>query len=124
MGLPGRGRSGCYLLLDVNNIWVSAANHGFDPNAYLSGVPVDRVRQMHIAGHSQGQELLIDTHDQPIPPSVWSLYDKAVSRFGHVATLIERDDNIPPLADLLAELEIARTRAGAQIPSAAPEARK
>jgi len=105
-------RAGCYLLLDVNNIWVSAANHGFDPYAYLRGIPAERVRQIHLAGHSQGRELLIDTHDQAVPPPVWALYQEAMRRVGDVATLIERDDDIPPLADLLAELEIARARAG------------
>lgn len=105
-------RTGCYLLLDVNNIYVSGANHGFDPAAYIDGVPVDRVRQIHLAGHSQGKGLLIDTHDQPVPDPVWALYDIACRRFGPVATMIERDDDIPPLGELLAELDIARARAG------------
>ncbi len=105
-------RSGCALLLDVNNIFVSATNHGFDPLAYLAGVPADRVRQIHLAGHSQGRDLLIDTHDQPVPPSVWSLYETALTRLGPVATMIERDDDIPPIGDLLAELGMARTIAG------------
>ncbi len=104
-------RTGCSLLLDVNNIFVSATNHGFDPIAYLDGVPADRVRQIHLAGHSQGRDRLIDTHDQPVPPSVWTLYAEACRRVGPVATMIERDDNIPPLADLLAELDIARSMA-------------
>ena len=101
-------RSGCGLLLDVNNVFVSASNHGFDPIAYLDGVPHDRVRQVHLAGHSQGEELLIDSHDQPVPVSVWDLYAHVLPRLGPVATMIERDDAIPPLADLLAELAIAR----------------
>jgi uncharacterized protein len=101
-------RTGCDLLLDVNNIFVSATNHGFDPIAYLSGLPIDRVRQIHLAGHSQGRDLLIDTHDKPVPPSVWSLYRAAIALIGPVATMIERDDDIPPLADLLAELDHAR----------------
>jgi uncharacterized protein (UPF0276 family) len=101
-------RTGCQLLLDVNNIFVSASNHGFDANAYLAGLPADCVRQIHLAGHSQGRELLIDTHDQPVPGSVWSLYAEALQRLGPVATMIERDDNIPPLAALLGELDIAR----------------
>ncbi len=101
-------RTGCFLLLDVNNIYVSAMNHGFDPHAYLAGVPADRVRQIHLAGHSQGRELLIDTHDQPVPDPVWALYDAALRRIGRVATMIERDDKIPPLAELLVELETAR----------------
>lgn len=112
-------RTGCALLLDVNNIVVSAANHGFDPLAYLAGVPAERVRQIHLAGHSQGRDLLIDTHDRPVPASVWSLYEGALARVGPVATMIERDDDIPPLADLLAELDMARAIAAGRLPRAA-----
>jgi hypothetical protein len=101
-------RTGCGLLLDVNNVFVSAANHGFDPFAYLDGIPTHHVRQIHLAGHSRGDALLIDTHDQPVPDGVWALYAHAVARCGPVATMIERDADIPPLADLLAELAIAR----------------
>ncbi|USI73495.1 MNIO family bufferin maturase [Sphingomonas morindae] len=102
-------RTGCGLLLDVNNIYVSAVNHGFDALAYLEGIPAERVRQIHLAGHSQGRALLIDTHDKPVPPSVWQLYEAAIGRLGPVATMIERDDDIPPLDDLLVELDCART---------------
>jgi uncharacterized protein (UPF0276 family) len=101
-------RTGCGLLLDVNNVFVSAANHGFDPIAYLEGVPHDRVRQIHLAGHSQGDNMLIDTHDSPVPPSVWDLYAHVLPRLGPVATMIERDAAIPPLHELLAELDHAR----------------
>ncbi len=101
-------RSGCDLLLDVNNIFVSASNHGFDALAYIDAIPGDRVRQIHLAGHSQGEQMLIDTHDRAVPTSVWALYEAALRRVGPVATMIERDDDIPPLADLLAELDIAR----------------
>jgi uncharacterized protein len=101
-------RTGCGLLLDVNNIYVSARNHGFDAHAYLSGIPADHVHQIHLAGHSRGRELLIDTHDKPVPDPVWSLYAAALGRVGPVATMIERDDDIPPLSDLLAELDVAR----------------
>jgi uncharacterized protein (UPF0276 family) len=101
-------RTGCELLLDVNNIFVSASNHGFDPLAYLAGIPARRVRQVHLAGHSQGRELLIDTHDKPVSASVWSLYEAALKQLGPVATMIERDDDIPPLGELLAELDSAR----------------
>ena len=101
-------RTGCELLLDVNNIFVSATNHGFDAIEYLDGIPAERVRQIHLAGHSQGEALLIDTHDSPVPSSVWGLYAAALTRIGPVATMIERDDAIPPLADLLAELDMAR----------------
>lgn len=111
-------RTGCGLLLDVNNVFVSATNHGFDACAYLDGVPHDRVRQIHLAGHSQGSELLIDTHDQPVPASVWDLYAHILPRLGPVATMIERDDAIPPLHELLAELAIVR-EIGAQALSAA-----
>ena len=104
-------RTGCFLLLDVNNIYVSAQNHGFDALTYLNAIPGDRVRQMHLAGHSQGKHLLIDTHDQPVPDPVWHLYDVACARFGPVATMIERDDNIPELSVLLDELAIARRHA-------------
>ena len=101
-------RTGCELLLDINNIFVSATNHGFDALDYLSGIPAEKVRQIHLAGHSQGEALLIDTHDTPVPSSVWALYAAALARIGPVATMIERDDAIPPLADLLAELDMAR----------------
>lgn len=101
-------RTGCGLLLDVNNVFVSASNHGFDAIAYLDGVPHDRVRQIHLAGHSLGTELLIDTHDKPVPASVWDLYAHVMPKLGAVATMIERDDDIPPLGDLLDELAIAR----------------
>ena len=102
-------RSGCGLLLDVNNVFVSAHNHGFDPLAYIDGIPAARVRQIHLAGHSPGPDgLLIDTHDAPVCAEVWQLYARAVARFGPCATMIERDDAIPPLPDLLAELDQAR----------------
>ncbi|MGO4701263.1 MNIO family bufferin maturase [Dyella sp. 2RAB6] len=101
-------RTGCGLLLDVNNIYVSAQNHGWDAQAYLRGLPAERVRQIHLAGHTQGEELLIDTHDQPVNDEVWALYAAATAMFGPVATMIERDDAIPPLPELLAELDTAR----------------
>ncbi|PZP19835.1 MAG: hypothetical protein DI607_01420 [Sphingomonas hengshuiensis] len=101
-------RTGCGLLLDVNNIYVSATNHGFSAMDYLDAIPADRVRQIHLAGHSAGQTLLIDTHDAPVPDPVWALYVEASRRVGPVATMIERDDDIPPLAVLLDELRVAR----------------
>ena len=110
-------RTGCDLLLDINNIHVSGHNHGFDPRAYLAGLPLDRVRQIHLAGHSQGAHLLIDTHDQPVPDPVWRLYGEAMARLGPVAVMIERDDNIPPLEELIAELDIARAH-GRQVVAA------
>jgi uncharacterized protein len=98
----------CLLLLDVNNIYVNSQNHGFDPLDYLRAVPAQRVQQIHLAGHSRNGELLIDTHDHPVPEAVWALYAEALRRFGPVATMIERDDRIPPLAELVAELDRAR----------------
>ncbi len=112
-------RTGCGLLLDINNIFVSAANHGFDPIAYLEGIPHERVRQIHLAGHSQGDAMLIDTHDSPVPPSVWDLYARILPRLGPVATMIERDAAIPPLHELLAELDHARAIGTAARPLAA-----
>ena len=112
-------RTGCGLLLDVNNIYVSASNHGFDAQAYLSGIPAARVRQIHLAGHSQGRDLLIDTHDKPIPDPVWALYASALERLGPVATMIERDGDIPPLSALLAELGSARDIAQGKLRRAA-----
>jgi uncharacterized protein len=101
-------RADCLVLLDVNNIYVSSYNHGFDPLAYLRGIPCERVRQIHLAGHENYGNYIIDTHDAAIVHPVWELYAEAVKRFGPVATMIERDDRIPPLAELVAELEQAR----------------
>ncbi|WP_334179567.1 DUF692 domain-containing protein [Pseudoxanthomonas sp.] len=103
--------SGCGLLLDVNNVFVNAHNHGFDAVAFLDRLPRGAVRQIHLAGHSEdarGSGLLIDTHDAPVPDGVWRLYQHAVRRFGSVPAMIERDDHIPPLDELLTELDIAR----------------
>lgn len=100
-------RTGCYLLLDVNNIYVSAHNHGFDAPAYLDGLPLERVRQIHLAGHTPG-EIAIDTHDRAVCSGVWDLLAYALSRTGPAAVMIERDDAIPPLAVLLDELALAR----------------
>ena len=101
-------RTGCELLLDVNNVYVSASNHGFDARDFLDGIPAERVRQIHLAGHRQGAELLIDSHDSPVCSGVWDLYAEAIARVGPVATMIERDDHLPPLAELLHELSMAR----------------
>ena len=102
-------RTGCGLLLDVNNIFVSARNHGWDAQAYLRGIPAGSVRQIHLAGHTEGEDLLIDTHDQPVNDDVWALYRSAMAMLGPVATMVERDDAIPALPELLAELDIARS---------------
>ncbi len=112
-------RADCAILLDINNIHVSAVNHGFDALRYLHAVPRDRVRQFHLAGHSDMGDHLIDTHDHPIAPPVWELYRKAVAHFGPVPTMIERDDNIPPLAELVAELDMARAVAAGETLEAA-----
>jgi uncharacterized protein len=112
-------RADCAILLDINNIYVSSINHGFDPLTYLQAMPRARVRQFHLAGHSDMQGHLIDTHDHPIAPPVWDLYAQAVARFGAVPTMIERDDNIPDLRVLVAELDVAREIAGRHIERAA-----
>jgi len=96
------------ILLDVNNVYVSGHNHGFDPVEYLRGLPANRVGQLHLAGHSANGNLLIDTHDHPVTDTVWMLYGEALRRFGPVSTMIERDDRIPPLAELVGELGRAR----------------
>jgi uncharacterized protein len=101
-------RADCAILLDINNIYVSSVNHGFDPLLYLQAMPRERVRQFHLAGHSDLGGHLIDTHDHPIVEPVWDLYCAAVAQFGAVPTMIERDDNIPSLGELVAELQIAR----------------
>jgi uncharacterized protein len=102
-------RADCLILLDVNNVYVSSVNHEFDPLAYLCGIPVERVQQFHLAGHRRQGRCLVDTHDQPICEEVWQLYRAAVERFGALSTMIERDDNIPGIEVLLAELERARS---------------
>ena len=101
-------RADCLILLDINNIYVSAFNHNFDAYDYLRAIPGERVYQFHLAGHTHENNLIIDTHDHPIADPVLELYAAAVKRFGRVSTMIERDDHIPPLADLLDELEQVR----------------
>jgi hypothetical protein len=101
-------RTGCWLLFDVNNVYVSAFNHDFCADEFLNGVPKDRIVQFHVAGHSHEETHIIDTHDHPVCEEVWDLYRKAVETFGPVSTMIERDDNIPPLAELVEEINHAR----------------
>ena len=101
-------RADCLILLDVNNVYVNSVNHDFDPLAYLDAIPAARVQQIHLAGHERRGRLIVDTHDAAIVEPVWQLYEHARRRFGDVATMIERDSNIPPLAELLAELDQAR----------------
>jgi uncharacterized protein (UPF0276 family) len=104
----------CRLLLDVNNVYVSACNHGFDPLRYLAAIPPARVVQLHIAGHRDVDGFKIDTHDAPVCEAVWALYAQAARRFPAAATLLERDDAIPPLPELIAELDRARAIAARQ----------
>ena len=101
-------RTGCWLLLDVSNVYVSAFNHGYDPTTFLQGIPADRVVQFHLAGHTDAQTHIIDTHDRPVCAEVWDLYRLALRRFGPVSTMIERDDSIPPLGELVREVAHAR----------------
>ncbi|MBW9264401.1 MAG: DUF692 domain-containing protein [Candidatus Thiodiazotropha sp. (ex. Lucinisca nassula)] len=101
-------RADCLVLLDINNIYVSAYNHNFDPSDFVQAMPSERIYQIHLAGHTQEENLIIDTHDHPIADPVYELYAEAIQRFGRVSTMIERDDNIPPLADLLQELDRVR----------------
>lgn len=111
-------RADCWLLLDVNNVFVSGINHTFVPTAFIDAIPRERVVQFHLAGHSEGSECLIDTHDEPVCEEVWDLYGAALERFGPVSTMIERDDKIPPLAELVTELEQARAIASRVLPAA------
>lgn len=101
-------KADCFILLDINNIYVSAFNHGFDPYRYIDAIPIDRVYQFHLAGHSNYGTHIIDTHDHSIVDPVWELYQYAWRRFGKISTLIERDDHIPPLHELVSELNQAR----------------
>jgi uncharacterized protein (UPF0276 family) len=112
-------RADCLILLDVNNIYVSAVNHEFDPHEYLNAIPPERVQQIHLAGHENHGDYLVDTHDHPVPDPVWELYAAAIRRCGAVSTMIERDDRIPPLAELCAELDQARSLAAATLTHAA-----
>lgn len=110
-------RADCWLLFDVNNVFVSAFNHGFSTSDFLNGVPRDRVVQLHVAGHSHEENYIIDTHDHPVCDEVWDFYREAVGALGPVSTMIERDDNIPPLAELVAELDHARSIAAGVLAS-------
>jgi uncharacterized protein (UPF0276 family) len=96
-------RADCGMLLDVNNIYVSSRNHGFDPYEYLNRVPEERVAQIHIAGHSKFEKYILDTHDHPVIDPVWKLYEYAIRRAGPTATLLEWDDRIPSFEEVHAE---------------------
>ncbi|MES2016612.1 MAG: DUF692 domain-containing protein [Pseudomonadota bacterium] len=112
-------QSNSLILLDVNNVYVSSVNHGFSAEAYLAAMPAHRVQQIHLAGHSVQEGMIIDTHDHDVCDPVWDLYASALRRFGPVSTMIERDDAIPPLAALSAELQRARAISGALFAQAA-----
>ncbi len=102
-------RADCWLLFDVNNVYVSAFNHGYAAKEFIDGIPGERVVQLHIAGHDHMGTHIIDTHDHEVCGEVWNLYRYTLQRFGPVSTMIERDDRIPPLQELEAELDVART---------------
>ncbi len=101
-------RADCWLLLDVNNVFVSGFNHDFEPGEFIELIDAERVVQFHLAGHSDQGTHLIDTHDEPVSPEVWALFAEAWRRFGPVSVMIERDDKFPPFPELLAELDHAR----------------
>jgi uncharacterized protein (UPF0276 family) len=109
----------CGILLDVNNIYVSSQNHGFNPMEYVNFVPAHRVGQIHIAGHSRFERYILDTHDHPVLDPVWRLYDRAIQRSGHTATLLEWDDRIPAFDEVHAEALKARRYLDTKLP--APE---
>jgi hypothetical protein len=98
----------CGILLDINNVFVSAHNHGFDAMKYIDSIPAERVFQIHLAGHSRSGSMLIDTHDHPVTDKVWALFERAIENLGPVSTLIEWDDQIPTYARLIEEAEKAR----------------
>lgn len=101
-------KADCGLLLDVNNVYVSSRNHQFDPMTFMKALPPERVIQYHIAGHTDKETHIVDTHDQDVCEDVWDLFEKTVPLFGDVSLIIERDDHIPPLSHLLKELDRAR----------------
>jgi len=101
-------RADCLILFDINNVYVSAFNHQFDPRNYIDAIPIERVQQFHLAGHNNYGDYIVDTHDRAIIDAVWDLYAYAVRRFGRVSTIIERDASIPRLEELLAEVDTSR----------------
>jgi uncharacterized protein (UPF0276 family) len=103
-------RSGCGVLLDLNNVYVNAVNHGFDALAVIDAMPAATVQELHLAGHASAGDVLIDDHGSRVAPPVWTLYERALERFGAVPTLIEWDTNVPALDVLVAEADAARRR--------------
>ena len=114
-------RADCLILFDINNIYVSARNHGFDPMTYIDAIDPARVRQFHLAGGTDYGDYIIDTHDREVPETVWALYAAALKRYGPISSMIERDANIPEFPELLAELDVARRIAGEVLPALTPE---
>jgi uncharacterized protein (UPF0276 family) len=114
-------RTDCWLVFDVNNVFVSAFNHDYSAEEFIAGIPADRVVQFHLAGHEHNMTHIIDTHDALVCDAVWDLYRKSLARFGPVSTIIERDDDIPPLADMVTELGRARLIADEMFPQLAAE---
>jgi uncharacterized protein (UPF0276 family) len=110
----------CAILLDINNIYVNAFNHRFDARPYIDAMPAERVVQFHLAGHADHGSYLLDTHDHPVCPEVWELYEYAVRRFGAVSTSIEWDDHIPEFSELAATAAEARERAALAIGHSEP----
>jgi uncharacterized protein (UPF0276 family) len=98
----------CLMLLDVNNIYVSGFNHDFDPKTYIDHIPSERVWQIHLADHENNGDFIVDTHDHPVIDEVWALYDYTLSKMDNLTTMIERDDHIPPLPELIKEIDRAR----------------
>jgi hypothetical protein len=101
-------RSGCGILLDVNNIYVSARNHGYDPEVYLDAIPAEHIGQVHLAGHTDHGSYIIDSHVGPVPDPVWRLYQRLIERVGRVPTLIEWDEATPDYETVVAESRRAR----------------
>jgi uncharacterized protein (UPF0276 family) len=103
-------KADCGILLDINNVFVSSFNHDFDPMTYINHIPIDRVAQFHIAGHLDKGSYILDSHDHEIREEVWDLYHKTTQRLPKTSVLLERDDEIPPLPELINELDQARAR--------------
>jgi uncharacterized protein (UPF0276 family) len=110
-------KADCGILLDVNNIYVSSQNHGFNPMDYVNSIPAERVAQIHIAGHSKFEKYILDTHDHPVLDPVWKLYARAIERCGPTATLLEWDDNIPSFEEVHTEALKAKQFLPSQIPT-------
>jgi uncharacterized protein (UPF0276 family) len=115
-------RADCLILLDVNNVFVSAANLGFSAEAYVDSLPRERVAQLHIAGYEASGDLLLDTHGAPVPDPVWALFERVLARFGALPAVLERDRAIPPLGALLDEASKADALLARALPRGVPDA--